>query len=107
MCTTQQQKNKIASQKATASDFLSEKAQHYLQPLQDQLLEQIDKRLVATFYALFTSVLQFRNSKMSLLLSELGSFVGGYAHAPAGTKRISNCIGGPTVAVQKVGGFAD
>ena len=29
---------------------------------------------------------------MSLLISELGSFVAGYAHAPAGTKRISNLL---------------
>lgn len=86
------QKNRIASQKSTASAFLLEKAEHYLQPLQQQLLEKLDKRLVHTFYNLFMSILLFRNSKMALLLSELGGFICGHAHAPAGAKRLSNLL---------------
>ena len=84
------QKNRIALQKSTASAFLLEKAERYLQPLQQQLLEELDKRLVNTFYNVFMSILLFRNSKMAL--RELGGFICGHAHAPAGTKRVSNLL---------------
>lgn len=80
------------TQKSTAAHFLQAKAQQYLQPLQEQLLQRIDKRLVTTFATLFTSILLLRNSKMGLLLSELGSYISGYEHAPAGTKRLSNLL---------------
>jgi hypothetical protein len=92
MSTTCQQKKGISAQKSTATTFLRTKAQHYLQPLEEKLLGQIDKRLVATFASLFASILLLRNSKMGLLLSELGSYIAGYAHAPAGTKRLSNLL---------------
>lgn len=92
MSQTYQQKKSIPAQKSTATTFLHAKAQHYLQPIQQTLLDQIDKRLVATFVTLFTSILLLRNSKMGLLLSELGSYIAGYAHAPAGTKRLSNLL---------------
>ena len=82
MSTTCQQKKGISTPKSTATGFGLYKAQHYLQPLEEKLLTQIDKRLVATFATLFTSILLFRNSKMGLLLSELGSYITGYAHAP-------------------------
>ncbi|GAB3512055.1 hypothetical protein GCM10027341_52350 [Spirosoma knui] len=78
--------------KSTANDFLQAKIQLYLQPIQDPLAQQIDKRLVATFAALFKSALLFRNTRMALLLSELGGYIAGHAHAPAGTKRISNLL---------------
>ncbi|MGM9509421.1 transposase [Larkinella sp. GY13] len=92
MSTTCQQKKGIPAQKSTAACFLRTKIQHYLQPLHQSLLDRIDKRLVATFSTLFSSILLLRNSKMGLLLSELGSYIAGYAHAPAGTKRISNLL---------------
>ncbi|WP_229239335.1 transposase [Emticicia agri] len=38
------------------------------------------------------AILVFRNQKMGLLLSELGAYICGFAHAPAGTKRISNLL---------------
>ncbi|WP_240543579.1 hypothetical protein [Spirosoma foliorum] len=47
---------------------------------------------MATFATLFTSILLLRNSKTGLLLSELGSYITGYAHALAGTKRLSNLL---------------
>ena len=92
MSTTYQQNTDIPAPKSTAAVFLQAKAQHYLQPLNENLLSQLDKRLVATFSTLFTSILLLRNSKMGLLLSELGSYITGYAHAPAGTKRLSNLL---------------
>ena len=78
--------------KAGASYFLLRQAAQYLQPLEQQLDQRIDKRLVRTFYDLFISILIFRHTKMGLLLSELGAYICGPAHAPAGTKRISNLL---------------
>lgn len=75
-----------------ASTFLLRQAQSYLKPFLDDLDAQIDKRLVNTCYNLFISILIFRHTKMGLLLSELGAYICGPAHAPAGTKRISNLL---------------
>lgn len=41
---------------------------------------------------MFVCILIFRHTKMELLLSELGAYICGPAHAPAGTKRISNLL---------------
>ena len=75
-----------------AYTFLLRQAQSYLNPLTNQLDAQLDKRLVRTFYDLFISILIFRHTKMGLLLSELGAYICGPSHAPAGTKRISNLL---------------
>ncbi|QKZ14863.1 transposase [Spirosoma sp. KUDC1026] len=95
MSRTYPQKNNFVSPKSTAASFLLNRAQLYLLPLQNQLFERLDKRLVVTFKELFRAILLFRNTKMGLLLSELGSYVAGFAHAPAGTKRISNLLRSP------------
>lgn len=88
----------ILQNKATYSDsprashFILRQSDKYLRTLQVQLDLKIDKRLVRTFYNLFNVILCFRNRSMGLLLSELGGYVCGFAHAPAGTKRISNLL---------------
>ncbi|MEN9612613.1 MAG: hypothetical protein RLZZ628_3427, partial [Bacteroidota bacterium] len=64
----------------------------YLSSYLSSLLSLLDKRLVGTFYDLFVSILLNRDSKKGLLLSELGKYICGTVHAPAGTKRISNLI---------------
>lgn len=80
------------SKSPKASTFLLHQANAYLQPLEQKLDVNLDKRLVQTFYNLFISILIFRHTKMGLLLSELGAYICGPAHAPAGTKRISNLL---------------
>ena len=80
------------SEKLGSSFFLLQKAALYLAPIERSLNGQIDKRLVKTFYDLFISILIFRHTKMGLLLSELGAYICGPDHAPAGTKRISNLL---------------
>lgn len=105
MSKTYQQKTGFLISKSTASAFLLTKIQNYIQPLQDQLTERIDKRLVRTFSDLFVSILLLRNSKMGLLLSELGSYITGYAHAPAGTKRLSNLLRCPKWAASLIEEF--
>jgi hypothetical protein len=75
--------------------FLLRQTDSYLRPLTQSLDNQIDSRLVSTFYNLFVTILMFRNRAMGLLLSELGGYICGFAHAPAGTKRISNLLRSP------------
>src|SRR5437870_13170741 len=71
---------------------LRERLVALLQPLLTQLDAQIDQRLVRTCLATIEAVLRFRNRAHGLLLSELGSELLGPAHAPAGTKRLSNLL---------------
>lgn len=73
-------------------EFLLQKSATYLQSFLNDLDSQIDKRLSRTFFDLFMVIILFRNQKMGLLLSELGGYICGFAHAPAGTKRISNLL---------------
>ena len=86
------QVNLKGSEKPKASSFLLRQVQAYLCPIERQLDAQIDSRLVRTFFDLFVSILIFRHTKMGLLLSELGAYICGPSHAPAGTKRISNLL---------------
>ena len=64
----------------------------FVQPLTRQLDELLDRRLVRTFVSLLGCILRHRHNSMGLLLSELGGKLLGEAHAPAGTKRISNLL---------------
>ena len=73
-------------------EFILSQIERYTGPIRQGLDEQIDKRLVRTFFDLFSVILMYRNQVMGLLLSELGGYVCGFAHAPAGTKRISNLL---------------
>ena len=85
--------NTIKAEKQRGSSaFLLRQADRYLRPIEQRLDAKIDKRLVRTFYNLFISILIFRHTKVGLLLSELGAYICGPVHAPAGTKRISNLL---------------
>lgn len=85
--------NKVSSVlEQKAGHFLLRQSQSYLRPVTHALDAQIDSRLVSTFYNLFVTILMFRNRAMGLLLSELGGYICGFDHAPAGTKRISNLL---------------
>lgn len=85
--------NKVSSVvEQKAGNFILHQADRYIGPLFQKLDEQIDNRLARTFFNLFLVILMFRNRAMGLLLSELGGYVCGFAHAPAGTKRISNLL---------------
>ncbi len=86
------QKNDSFTKKANASYFLLKKIDVYLSDLQLTLDKLLDKRLVETFYNLFVAILLNRNRSIGLLMSELGGFICGFNHAPAGTKRISNLL---------------
>jgi hypothetical protein len=76
----------------SARTFILRQASQYLSRLEQRLDLGIDKRLVRTFYDLFVAILIFRHTTHGLLLSELGAYICGPRHAPAGTKRISNLL---------------
>jgi hypothetical protein len=67
----------------------------FLKPLLKSLDQAIDRRLVATFLSAIGAILQFRHATQGLLLSELGAYILDAAHAPAGTKRLSNVLHSP------------
>jgi hypothetical protein len=69
--------------------------QVFLLPLLAVLDAQLDRRLVRTLLASVEAILAFRHRAHGLLLSELGAFLAGPAHAPAGTKRLSNLLRSP------------
>lgn len=75
---------------------LSARLQDFLSPLLIRLDQAVDGRLVKTFAAMIELFLQQRYRASGLLLSELGAFLAGAEHAPAGTKRLSNLLRSPT-----------
>lgn len=87
-----QQSKSNSESEPSAGTFLLRRVEHYTRQIRQDLDTQIDKRLVHTFLDLFSIILMFRNRAMGLLLSELGGYIGGFKHAPAGTKRISNLL---------------
>ena len=64
----------------------------FVHPVMTRLAHKIDIRLVQTACDLVQVILTHRHRAVGLLLSELGGYLLGPAHAPAGTKRISNLI---------------
>lgn len=76
----------------SGAEFLLSQSRVYLQDVRLRLSALVDKRLSRTFFDLFLVILTFRNRVMGLLLSELGGYVCGFEHAPAGTKRLSNLL---------------
>lgn len=67
----------------------------FLTPLVQLLDAQVDARLARTFVAAVGAIVMWRHRNLGLLLSELGSYLVGPAHAPAGTKRLSNLLRSP------------
>lgn len=74
------------------ASILSSRLQDFLSPLLLHLDQAVDRRLVKTFAATVSILLEQRYRATGLLLSELGAFLGGFSHAPAGTKRLSNLL---------------
>ena len=71
---------------------LSQKLQAFVDPLLERLDAMLDRRLVRTFAETVGAILRFRDTTRGLLLSELGAWLASPAHAPAGTKRLSNLL---------------
>ena len=69
--------------------------QSFIGPLEGWLDQQVDRRLVRTFFLALAAIVRLRHSRSGLLLSELGAHVLSPAQAPAGTKRLSNLLRSP------------
>ncbi len=80
---------------AEKSYELSRLCGRFLTPLLEGLKQKLDMRLVNTVYDLVLVMLLHRHRQQALLLSELGGELLGEAHAPAGSKRISNLLHSP------------
>jgi hypothetical protein len=74
---------------------LEAELERFLAPLIVWLDSLLDKRLVRTFVASIVALVEWRNRAHGLLLSELGAYICAPAHAPAGTKRLSNLLRSP------------
>jgi hypothetical protein len=74
------------------SEEVRERLYQFLLPLLTLLDRLIDVRLVRTFWQAVEAMICFRNRAHGLLLSELGGYLLSPAHAPAGTKRLSNLL---------------
>ncbi len=64
----------------------------FLRPLLHDLDACLDRRLVVTLLGTVLALLTHRHRNYGLLLSELGGYLDGPAHAPAGTKRLSRLL---------------
>jgi hypothetical protein len=80
---------------STSQEF-AQLLETFLEPLLLLLDQMLDKRLVRTLVQCCLAIIRFRNNKHGLLLSELGSYLGGYLAlsqtATAGTKRLGKLI---------------
>jgi hypothetical protein len=69
-------------------------------PLLQTLNRTLDVRLVRTFVHTIEAIITWRHRQHGLLLSELGGYLADPAHAPAGTKRLSNLLRSPNWQAQ-------
>lgn len=74
---------------------LAHRLQAFIAPFLDALDTQLDRRLVRTVPLALHALVKLRHTKYGLLLSELGGQLLSPAHAPAGTKRLSNLLRSP------------
>ena len=67
----------------------------FIGPLEGWLDDQLDRRLVRTFFLALVAMVRLRHNRSGLLLSELGAHILSPDKAPAGTKRLSNLLRSP------------
>jgi len=72
--------------------YLGDRVYGFLVSLLVELDANLDRRLVETFLGLVMVLIMHRHRNHGMLLSELGGYLVPPAHAPAGTKRISNLL---------------
>jgi hypothetical protein len=95
----------VAATTAALARMLAERLQQFLHPLLVELDAGLDKRLVRTFAAAVQAIVQHRSRSSGLLLSELGGVLLSPAHAPAGTKRLSNLLRSRRWSAEQIAGF--
>ena len=77
---------------AQFSSALADRLYEFLRPLLFAWHTQLDRRLVQTFLSSVSALLTHRHRNLGLVLSELGAYLAGPAHAPAGTKLLSRLL---------------
>lgn len=77
------------------SEVVVDLCYRFVRRLLRELASEMDRRLVQTFLDLLLVIVMHRHRNHGLVLSELGGYLLGAEHAPAGTKRISNLIHSP------------
>lgn len=82
----------VGAQDGPLAQEVTERCFRFLQPLLAELDQQVDRRLVRTVANTVTALVRHRNRPLALLLSELGGYLAGPQHAPAGTKRLANVV---------------
>lgn len=92
---TDTNKSKSVRSGKELSGYFKKRLSQFLEPLLMSLDALIDARLVRTLESTVLSIIRHRHRQNGLLLSELGEFIAGPDHAPAGTKRLSNLLRSP------------
>ena len=77
------------------SEVLADLCYRFVRSVLQALSSDLDRRLVQTYFDLLLVIVMHRHRQQGLLLSELGGYLLGAGHAPAGTKRISNLLRSP------------
>ncbi|HZS00149.1 MAG TPA: transposase [Chloroflexota bacterium] len=87
------------------AQLMAQRCAAYLHPLLTSLDAQLDCRLVRTLAHSVLALVRHRNRALALLLSELGAYLAGPEHAPAGTKRLANLIHSPRWQAAAIGRY--
>ena len=77
------------------AEALSQLCYVFVRPALGRLHQALDRRLVQTLLDLLQVIILHRHRQQGLVLSELGGYLLGPAHAPAGTKRIDRLLKSP------------
>lgn len=87
---------RLKSDPSSGSQYLLILLEDFVGPFVQKLDEVLDKRLVRTLLQCLLAILRLRNNPQVLWLSELGSYLQGYAgeapSAAAGTKRVGKLL---------------
>jgi len=87
---------RLKSDPSSGSQYLLILLEDFVGPFVQKLDEVLDKRLVRTLLQCLLAILRLRNNPQVLWLSELGSYLQGYAgeapSAEAGTKRVGKLL---------------
>lgn len=92
---TDTNKNNSSRSGKELSGYFKKRLSQFIEPLFLSLDALIDIRLVRTLEATVVAIIRHRHRQNGLLLSELGEYLAGPDHAPAGTKRLSNLLRSP------------
>lgn len=86
--------------KSVQSEVVADLCYRFLRPMLGELAGKLDRRVVQTLLEVVLVIVIHRHRNQGLLLSEMGGYLLGGEHAPAGTKRISSLLRHPGWSAQ-------